>query len=156
MKEIPNFNNGIIKQKEAKGHLLKIYDFVESTKCLEFYDYLVKKGTIQTLIEVKWVNYRYKTISISIRWGQAKKLLKAKNFMLYIMTPKGNFFISPEQFYEYSHVHYNGANVHEKRIYLAAMLVDGEFQMTYPYRCPFCDGFSVDYIDQGKQPLLID
>ena len=144
------FNKGIAKENEAKKHLKEIYDYVKQTKHTEFYDYLVKKGTTKILIEVKWVECRYKTAGIYVRWNQIQKLLKAKDFMLYIITSKGNFFISPSQVYSFAHVHFNRMNPSEKSILITAKINNNNiFEIIEPTHCLNCNGRLFDYLSQA-------
>jgi hypothetical protein len=140
------YNEGIRKENEAKQHLEAVYDYVQQTGQRDFCDYLVRKGTTDIFIEVKWVECRYKTAGIYIYWKQFWKLIAAKDFMLYILTSKGNFFISPEQVFDYAHVHFNKNNPHEKRILLTAMFSEGKFDLVVPTRCLNCNGTLMDYM----------
>jgi hypothetical protein len=140
------YNEGVRKENEAKQHLEAVYDYVRQTGQRDFYDYLVRKGTTDIFIEVKWVECRYKTAGIYINWKQFWKLIAAKDFMFYILTSKGNFFISPEQVFDYAHVHFNKNNPHEKCILLTAMFTDGKFALVAPTRCLNCNGTLTDYM----------
>ena len=141
------YNEGVKKENEAKAHLEEVYDYVLQTRQREFYDYLVKKGTTDIFIEIKWVECRYKTAGIYINWKQFKKLLDAKDFMLYILTSKGNFFISPMQVFTFAHVHYNRLNPNEKRILITARINPNKvFEIIEPTHCLNCDGKVIDYM----------
>jgi hypothetical protein len=133
-------NNGHLAEDRAEVHLRDIYDFVQKSKYGTFFDFLVKKGTTDILIEVKWVECRYKSVNIYLKWKQAMRLFNAKDFLLYILTPKGNFFISPEKVLKYAHVHYNFLNPHEKNILIRATLADEQFVVMEPQKCLYCDG----------------
>ena len=140
------YNEGVKKENEAKAHLEQTYDYVKQTKYCEFFDYLVKKGTTKIFVEVKWVECRYKTAGVYINWKQFQKLLNAKDFMLYILTSKGNFFISPIQVYSFAHVHYNRLNPHEKRILITATINNEVFELVEPSHCLNCNGRLIDYM----------
>jgi len=140
------YNNGVKKENEAGNIFRGMFDYVEQTKHNKFYDYLVRKGTSNLLIEVKWVECRYKTAGIYLRWNQLMKLFHAKDFMLYILTSKGNFFISPPQLLEYAHIHFNKLNPNEKQVLITAQFDGKQFHITSPVRCLNCLGFLSDFI----------
>ena len=148
---------GHIKEEEAKGELLELYDYVKKTKYQEYYDYLVKKGTTEILIEVKWVECRYKTATLYFRCNQLKKLLKAKDFLVYVKTTKGNFFISPSQIYKYAHVHYNQLNpTNCFSVCISAFFNGINFTVKEPEHCLLCSGKLIDWIKTDNTKLLQD
>lgn len=134
------FNRGITKEREAGEYFNTIFDDVTKTKNGEFYDYLVSFGTTKLLVEVKWVECRYKTANIYLRWRQAMKLVLAKDFLLYITTSKGNFFITPEQVYDTAHVHSKPGNPKDYTIALNAVWDGKSFSVSGAHRCLNCEG----------------
>lgn len=146
-------NKGIVKEKEAKEHLLKLYDIVKSTQHSEFYDYLCSKKKIDTLIEVKSYIIPYENGSGYIIFGenQFNKLIKSGNFLVYFMTNKGNIFVSPEQIVNYGHVHYNKLNPSLISYIVRVKNTEDGLKVIEPTYCKFCKGKIKDIIKEGNK-----
>jgi len=136
------FNKGITAENQAKDILRSTFSNVTRTKYGTFYDYLVKQGNLPIRIEVKYYEIKYRSVVIVLKWRQLWKLIKSKEFLIYLMTNKGNIFISPKQIFKLAHIHHHYLNPNLKTIKLKVTMEDGKLKVIEPNKCnPFlCDG----------------
>ena len=148
----PNFNKGTDAEIRAEKHLERIYWCVENTKYGEYYDYLVKKGVTDIKIEVKYCEINVETAYLNIRWGQFMNLLKGGEFMIYLMTNRGNGFIKAEDLIKKGHVHHNEISPSLKRFCWFIGIEDENFVFMTASQCrsKLCDGSIKVWLDKHQ------
>ena len=136
------YNKGVIAENQAKDILKSIFSNVTRTKYGTFYDYLVKQGNLSIRIEVKYCEIKYQSVSMVLKWKQFWRLIESKEFLIYLMTNKGNIFISPKQLFNFAHVHHYQRNFDLKTIRLRVTIKNGKLKIIEPEKCnpSLCEG----------------
>ena len=149
-----------LSEEEAEKRFVKLFDDVKRTEHSSFFDFLVKKGLMNFIIEVKKIYLgKSRTASLIIHEDQMIKLLAQKNFLLYVITEKGGAFFSPEQIYNFGHLHYNTLNPDMRKIYIKFQYEDNNLFMIPITKCRNCCGilkeFGVTYEDKKKLKIEV-
>ena len=147
-----NFNKGTDAELRAKKELEKVYWYVENTKYCEHYDYLVRMGITDIKIEVKYCEIKNETAYLNINWSQFIKLINGGEFMIYLMTNKGNGFLKAEDLIKKGHIHHNEINPHEKRFCWFIDIDNDKFVFKTASRCEslLCDGSIKVWLDKHQ------
>ncbi len=131
------------KEKEAEEHIKNKFGSVKPHKRTnDFYDYLTYIENQKYYIEVKYVLLKGKNTSGNTRmsYNQFTKLMKQKNVLVYVMTNRGNKFISKRKLLLYTHQHYNYLNPTEKNFTFSVKEVNGKIKPVHLKYCQYCDG----------------
>ena len=136
-------NRGIQKEQEAKEHIRHKFGFVKKhISPTDFYDYLTFIENQRYYIEVKYYNIPKgnRSANIRIRYNQFINLINQKNFLIYVMTNKGNKFITKKKLFQFAHQHYNKLNPHEKNIIFNVKEEGKLLRLSHLRKCKYCDG----------------
>jgi hypothetical protein len=135
------FNRGVEKENEAGDLLKNIFRNIRRSAYGEFYDYsTIDLNGKTTFIEVKWIPLKNRS-TVTIKWNKIVRLFNAGNFLIYIMTPKGELLVTPDQLLSFAHIHYVGTNdTSSKKIIMGVSYQNNTITIDEPQYCRNCIG----------------
>lgn len=125
----------------AVERFTKLFDDIKKTEHNSFFDFLIKQGFHEFMVEVKRIYIGKRGIaSLIIQESQMISLLSQKNFLLYIQTDKGGAFFSAKQICNFAHLHYNKLNPMHRTVVIKFKYESNNLSMIPIQKCRNCLG----------------